>query len=50
MDIPIVLFVEFILTSTLSQSYMFGVFPNSRPTHQVGYIMAAFGAADVVGR
>lgn len=37
--------------SGISQTYMFGVFPSlkSIPTKQVGYIMAVFGAADVLG-
>lgn len=35
--------------SGISQTYMFGVFPKTRPTKEVGYIMAVFGAADVIG-
>jgi MFS family permease len=35
--------------SGISQSYMFGVFPKTRPKNDVGYIMAVFGAADVLG-
>ena len=32
-----------------SQTYMFGVFPGTRPKKEVGYIMTAFGVADVLG-
>lgn len=35
--------------SGVSQTYFFGVFPKTRPQHQLGYIMTAFGAADVLG-
>eukprot|EP00026_Physarum_polycephalum_P007093 Phypoly_transcript_07147.p1 GENE.Phypoly_transcript_07147~~Phypoly_transcript_07147.p1 ORF type:complete len:410 (+),score=45.47 Phypoly_transcript_07147:79-1308(+) len=35
--------------SGISQTYMFGVFPGTRPKKQVGYIMTAFGVADVIG-
>jgi MFS family permease len=35
--------------SGVSQTYMFGVFPKTRPKKEVGYIMTAFGGADVAG-
>jgi len=35
--------------SGVSQTYMFGVYPATRPKKEVGYIMTAFGAADVLG-
>jgi len=35
--------------SGVTQTYMFGVFPKTRPKEEVGYIMAVFGAADVLG-
>jgi len=46
---PMVLLYLAMIYSGVTQSYFFGVFPESRPKDQVGYIMAVFGAADVIG-
>jgi len=37
--------------SGISQTYMFGVFPGSKTiaTNDIGYVMAVFGGADVIG-
>jgi MFS family permease len=46
---PMVFLYLAMIYSGASQTYMFGVFPATRPKQEVGYIMTAFGAADVLG-